>query len=168
MIIKPSHLVTVALLLAACAQEEQLLLPDDIEVQWDVSYNKLDDGLGAVVPVDIMVYDRDSGESLSGIDVDIRVDEPHTQLLQTSVLSPVVSRCEDCDAIWDAYSDEYYETDVPLDGSNSQLRLSTDEDGLAQFYVVVDAFGARNGSFLSVRVEAETDAVQGSFYLQPR
>ena len=165
---KPTHFAIASLLLMACGQDEQLLLPDNIEVQWDVSFNALGDGLGAVVPVDIMVYDRVSGDPLAGVDVDLHVDEQHIQLLRTSEVSPVVTRCEDCEALWDAYSDEYYELNGLPVGSNVPLQLITDEDGLAQFYVVVDAFAARNGSFLSVQVEAETEAVQGSFFLQPR
>ena len=166
--VKTSKLAIAALLMAACAQDEQILLPDNIEVHWDVSFNALDDNLGAVVPVDVMVYDGDTGEPLPGVEVEFRVDANHTYLVKTSSVSPMVSRCDDCDSFWDAFSDEYFEIDESLSGLNSRLRLNTDEDGLTQFYVVVDSFAAPNGSFLSVQVEAETDAVQGAFFLKPR
>ena len=168
MYVKVSHLAILGLFLAACGQDEQLLLPDNIEVHWDSSFNALDDSLGAVVPVDVMVYDSTSGEPLSDVELEFHVDTQHAHLLRTSALAPMVWRCDDCDSLWDSYSDQYYEVNVELDVTHPRLRINTDEDGLAQFYVVVDSFAANNGSFLSVEVEAETDAVRGSFYLQPR
>ena len=168
MISRHSKILVAALALTACGQEEQILLPDNIDVHWDASFNGLDDHLGAVVPVDVMAYDAASGEPLVGVELELTVDHANTYLLKSSDASPVVAACSDCDVLWDAYRDEYYEMQTELTEEQANIRLETDEDGVAHFYVVVDAFAVSNDSFLSVRVQAATDLVQGAFYLQPR
>ena len=119
------------MMLMACGQEEQLLLPDNIEVHWDASFNARGDGLTAVVPVDLMVYDSATGEPLSGVELDLQVSAPDAYLMPTTDVSPLVSKCPDCDVLWDAYSDDYYDVQVELSEDYSKLRLEADENGLA-------------------------------------
>ena len=166
-----SHFSTVmftGMLLAACGQEEQILLPDSIEVEWDASYNRLADGLGAVVPVDIMVYDAASGDPLPGVELELQVKAPHAHLMQSTDVLPVVAPCSDCEVVWDAFRDEYYEMPMDFADEATRIRLEADESGLANFYVVVDAFSGQPGAYLAVQVRVESEAAFSTLYLQPR
>ena len=56
----------VLLLLGACVEEDadvvRVLVPEDVDLHWDASFNGEDDGIAAVVPVDVMVYVDETGE----------------------------------------------------------------------------------------------------------
>jgi hypothetical protein len=58
---------------AACAPElgSEVLVPDQVPVVWDAAYNGVDDGLGALVPVDVMVYDGETGQPIPGLAVEV-------------------------------------------------------------------------------------------------
>lgn len=71
---------------SACTEDEgphgaQLLVPDDVLLHWDDSFNREGDGLGALVPIDVMVYDGVSGEPLAGAEVVIEASDTGTWLL---------------------------------------------------------------------------------------
>lgn len=78
----PSRVVRVALVfgLAACAAnaEPDLLVPDTVSVAWSDAYDGTDDGLGAVVPVDVMVYDSATGAALQGVELAIASEHDGT------------------------------------------------------------------------------------------
>src|SRR5262245_22971360 len=67
-----------AVLLAACGSdpaEPELLLPDEVGIAWEDVYNGIDDGLGALVPVDVMAYDGASGEPLANVPIQVWTDD---------------------------------------------------------------------------------------------
>ncbi len=134
------------LLAAACVEDEsvpggaQMLLPDDVLLHWDGSFNGADDGLVALVPVDVMVYESESGEPLEAVRVDLYTDAASTFMVPSEGVSAAdVDDCLDCVLSWDAYRDRYLVVDE-RDLTPTPLRLETDEDGLARAYVWVDAF----------------------------
>ncbi len=65
---------------AACATnaEPELLVPDAVSVAWSDAYDGTDDGLGAVVPVDVMVYDSATGAALQGVELAIASEHDGT------------------------------------------------------------------------------------------
>lgn len=163
-----------ALLLAfGCAEEvaePELLLPTAVSVEWDAAWNGADDGLGALVPVDVMVYDGATGEPIEGVEVLVSAaDEGVLPVPVEGVL--VVDDETDTDALWDASRDQYvaFDTDlVPLvsasdpDGDYEpsdrealeyldELLLETDDGGIARLYLYVDAFPRSDGEFDSSR-----------------
>jgi hypothetical protein len=77
---RPNWRLLVPLLpgLVACGQEAveaELLLPEEVTVGWDRAYNGRDDGLGALVPVDVMVYEGTTGNPLPGVVVAVWTDD---------------------------------------------------------------------------------------------
>ena len=74
----------------------------------------------------------------------------------------------DCDVVWDAYQDEYYLMTVDEREDLTRLQLTADSDGIAKFFVVVDAFDLDTDAFVAVDVIAETGLTQGTFSLLPR
>jgi len=156
------------LVFSACGQDDHLLLPDQLEIYWDASFNGVDDGLGAVVPVEVMVYDGLTGQALPDVIVSIQGDRSAVRLLNSERVMPFVVDCLDCDVVWDAYRDEYYALSVAgVEGAGS-LRVETDEDGIAHLYVVIDAFPRQGDLFEPIQVHVETETVQGTFSLWPR
>jgi hypothetical protein len=133
------------LLLSGCfdASEEegpQLLAPEQVEFYWDASFNGYADNLGALVPMDLMVYDGVSGEALEAVRLDISLAGGEGLVVPPEALGFLdVEECAECDFVWDSYRDQYFvlpEGDLALDNS---LSLETDDTGLARVYVFVDA-----------------------------
>ena len=161
-------IIATAALAAACGQEERLLLPETVAIHWNASFNGLQDDRVAIVPVDVLVYDAADGVPLSGVDVDISVTGAHTVLAEVDDVAPAFTGCVECDVVWDAYQDEYYLMKLTDRDDASRLQLTADSDGIAKFYVVVDAFELDSDTFLAVDVVAETGLAQGTFSLLPR
>jgi len=149
--------------------EDTLLVPADVELHWDSSFNAVDDGLGAVVPVDVMVYDGATGEPRRGVQVDL-FSSAETLLLTEPELSRVEPEaCADCVVFWDAWRDQYYALDNDLyESEEASARVLTDSEGIARVYVLVDALEADDGGFLPVGVRVETRVADGTFQLIPR
>jgi len=172
-------LATVALVASACGFEEAdgfgtsgetMLVPDDFELHWDESYNAVDDGLGAVVPVDVMVYDGATGEPRQGVSVDVAV-QADTYLLTEGELTPVdPESCVDCALFWDSWRDQYYalEVDLAVGPGAAQMTVRTDEEGIARVFVLVDAMNTMDGDFAPVAVQVETRDAEGSFLILNR
>jgi len=165
---KPIAIIAVATLAVACGQEERLLLPETVAIHWNVSFNGLQDDRVAIVPVDLMVYDAADGVPLAGVDVDVSVNGTHAVLAEVDDVAPAFTECGDCDVVWDAYQDDYYWMKLADRDDASRLNLTADSDGIAKFYVVVDAFELDTDAFLAVDVVAETGLAQGTFSLVPR
>lgn len=151
--------------LTACADGDdvsprgpQLLLPDDVELHWDESFNREADGLGALIAVDVMVYEAGTGAPLEQVEVQLETSDPGTWLLLDDdflVVAPEV--CADCPFLWDARRDQYFvlrvselhggdddavrwwDEGAPLEDLH-RIVLDTDADGLARVYLFVDAF----------------------------
>jgi hypothetical protein len=176
-----------ALMIAAgCADgltEPDLLLPTELSVEWDAAWNGSDDGLGALVPVDVMVYDGATGESIEGVEVLISTGDPG--VIPVPVEGVLVIDDEtDPLALWDASRDQYVAFDtelVPLaaddelgDAFADELLLETDEGGIARLYLYVDAFPSdffSDDGFADLPILVEMIAPAGaerSFRLIPR
>ena len=160
----------IAVLASACAVEEsssgpQLLVPDEVVVDWDDSLDEVDDGLVALVPVDVMVYDSQSGDPLGGTELELVGNAPEVLLLDADDVLPLSSLQDESDkrVAWDAWRDRY----VVLgdQGGSDRLLVSTDETGLARVYVLVDRFGFE-GSPASVTVS--TAEIEQALVLRPR
>ena len=164
-----------ALALTACGQETwetsteaQLLVPEDVEIQWDETFNGSNDGLAALVPVDIMVYEPGTGEPLVGWAVRVLSDDTDVAILGLDDVEVVSTEgCKDCVITWDAHRDRYFEV---LGDSTDGMTLLTDEDGLVRVVVQVDAFpvNPRESDYVSVGVSVGAGAHEESFYLVPR
>lgn len=166
-----------ATVLVGCTVEEsvsgpQLLVPDEVLVDWDVSLNGVDDGLVALVPVDVMVYDSQSGEPLYGMQLDLVGDAPDTLLVAADDVQPAAtidgeSLSDIADTTWDAWRDRY----VSLDPSTltEHLTVQTDATGLARVYVLIDRFADDPSGGVSVAsVTVSTDDIEQSLVLRPR
>jgi hypothetical protein len=165
--VKPSFPIAIAatLLLTACAEEEmagqQLLVPNDVPLQWDESFNGLGDGLGAVVPIDVMVFEGLTGEPLGSVSLDV---DASYEGVGIPVLVEVVEpdSCMDCVFVWDAYRDRY--VDLVPENADSTAVVQTDVDGLVRVFLYVDAFPVdENGGFAPVSVTVSSEVATEQF-----
>ena len=159
-------LAVTAGLAVACGFEEgdglgdTLLVPADVELHWDAAYNT-DQSRGAVVPVDIMVYDGATGEPREGIEVELDASSEAYVLLPGDLSRVDPEQCEDCALFWDTWRDQAYAVDVDLDAGPARVR--TDAEGIARLFVLVDAMGDTGATFIPVSVAVETRDAEGSF-----
>lgn len=116
----------------AVPEGAQLLLPDAVKVNWAPGFNAVDDGVGALVPIDLMVFERSSGRPLDLVDLSFAPLSAGAELLAPGDITLASSDCWSC--VWDASRDRY------LDWRAGTSSAQTDEDGLARVYVWVDAF----------------------------
>ncbi len=146
------------LLLAACGRlEPQLLVPADVDVPWDASFDGVGDGLVAVVPVDVMMYDANTGSPLADVAVTVAVPDGEAGLVGENDV--VVAPPED--AVWDARRDRWVA--LATDHLAPALTVRTDATGLVRLNVVVDAF---EGAPVLVTVSAR--GVEDAFVVGPR
>ena len=144
--------------LAACGRiEPQLLVPEDVDVPWDVSFDGVGDGLVAVVPVDVMLYDANTGDPLVGVMVDVSVPDGEAGLVGENDV--VVASPER--AVWDARRDRWVALATEHLAAAGSYR--TDGTGLVRLNVVVDAF---EGAPVVVSVVAS--GVEEGFVVGPR
>jgi hypothetical protein len=118
--------------LAACEAElgGGVLVPESLEVSWDRAFDAAGDGLIAVLPFDVYVYDA-AGRAVPGVDVEL-VGEA-VGVLDLGEVQPATAECVSC--AWDTRSD----TRVWLQAEpRSAWTVTTDGSGLARCYVVVD------------------------------
>jgi hypothetical protein len=149
----------VAVALAGCVERDdepaELLVPADVEVRWAAAWNGVDDGLAAAVPVDVMVYGARSGEPVAGVALRVRI-EPESAaegilLAPEAAVGAVGALREDCARCWwDAWRDAFVEVDAAA--LQPDLTLTTDANGLARAYVVVDAASGEEGAFAPATV----------------
>lgn len=148
------------LLFSGCfdASEEegpQLLAPEQVEFYWDSSFNGYEDNLGALVPMDLMVYDGVSGEALEAVRLDIAIAGGEGLVVPPEAVGFLdVEECADCDYLWDSYRDQYFVLPEGDGALANRLTLETDNTGLARVYVFVDALGEESfgNSHLDVRI----------------
>ena len=151
--------------MAACTSEHggvELLVPADVEFTWDGAYNDTVDGLAAILPLDVMVYDAVTGEPVAGAAVELSSD--HAAFVLAEDVWSGEAGCIDC--MWDAYRDEYVE--LAPDAAASPFLAHTDAVGLARVYAVVDAVPERAQGFDAVQVRAVFDAQERFVALVPR
>jgi len=164
-----SRSVTIALLLVgtvACVEEEgvpELLVPDDLALHWDRAFNGEEDDLVALVPLDVMVYEAESGEPMSGIDIAVEPDGVAWVLPFDGVMPLTAEDCETERCAWDAWRDRYVSF---LPGSDDPV--ATDADGLARVYLVVDAFPEDGVGLAPVPVVVTMGPTDATFQLVPQ
>lgn len=154
-------------LLSGCGSETgeaQLLVPDDLEIHWDASFNGTEDGLAALVPVDVMVYDGATGEPVGAVPLEIQGTDPGALLALPSAID-LVSGEESDDAWWDAWHDRYFHL---VDDASSTLATETDPTGLARVYLLVDRLDREDGAFAPAAVTVSMGVAEESFLLVPR
>ncbi len=159
-------------LLAGCgfdsASDPQLLVPDDLVLHWDRSFNEADDGIVALVPIDVMVYDGASGEPLEGVALELHGSDPGALL----ALPPAIALAGGGDsdfAWWDTWRDRYFFlADDPELEPATALETETDHTGLARVYVLVDRFPTEGGAFVPAAVTVSMGMTEESFFLVPR
>ncbi|MFT6144444.1 MAG: hypothetical protein ACJAZO_004374 [Myxococcota bacterium] len=171
-----NRLATLTVVLVGCAVEEsasgpQLLIPEDIAVDWDQSLNDVDDGLVALVPVDVMVYDSQSGEPLDDVMVELSGTAPDTLLLSAFDVQPGYlydgTSAAEGDLSWDVWRDRY--VDLGSVDVGDRLTVRTDATGLARVYVLVDRFAMdRSGRAVPATVTVTTRDSEQSLVLHPR
>jgi hypothetical protein len=160
--------------LGACVEVEvesmQVLVPEDLELHWDASFNGEDDGIAAVVPVDVMVYEAASGEPLEAIQLVLYAEEPYAVALAVDeVVAVEAEGCFDCELTWDAWRDRYVEVaNGALDMGDEGLALETDLDGLARAYIHVDAFPLSEDGVEPIVVRVAMGTTDDAFLLTPR
>ncbi len=158
------------LVLAACADERgdpQLLLPTEVAVAWDHAYDGEGDGLGALVPVDVMAYDSATGAALAGVELLLWTNDGVAWPVDAELVFVVdPDACPRCELLWDARRDQFLDLVPVID----TLSLSTDADGLARVYVFVDAFPVdeASGEVESLSVVVSMGDTEQTFLLLPR
>ncbi len=164
---KPHVLVLTSIVaaLAACAPAGgELLVPEDIELDWDARFESDDDGVGVLIPVDVMVYQADTGVPMSGVELHLQPASGSAHVLATDEVHRIAPEFDDePDAYWDVWDSHRVDFDPPLHQLDSDLSLQTDSDGLARAMVWIDAFGpAADGPFAPVQIVVTAAATDGS------
>ncbi len=155
--------------LTACVSEPDgaLLVPADVEVAWDESWNDVDDGVTALVPVDVMAYDDDSGDALSGAEIGLVVNWDDADLLDVDGIIGVDDACGwSCGDAWDAYGDRWYSGEQEF--VSASVSRETDVDGLVRMTVRIDAFPTKDGVLLPVPVTVYGFGLDETFVVLPR
>lgn len=169
MTFRPRIAVLAAALLGCGAEPDgggpRVLLPEEVPVAWDGAYNGVGDGLGALVPVDVMVYDGATGEPLPQVDVQVWTTDasaipiPTYGVLVLDGADDALPYVEDPAAyieFWDAAHDQFVAV------SPDELDLVTDTGGVARLYLYVDAFpivwSTRQLGAIEVIVQAGDDS----------
>jgi len=175
---KHTLLVATIAVLTACGPEgvqgeSQLLVPEDLELHWDASFNRMDDGLAILLPVDVMVYDGTSGEPLDGVALELRGTSPGAMLVFPEAITLVGPEDTESDGLWwDAWRDRYFVFDAEENlGPSLVLQTETDATGLARVHVFVDSFPEDDlefGGFAPAPVTVSMGEVDESFLLIPR
>jgi hypothetical protein len=140
----------------------QVLMPVDVDFSWNEAYNGHADGLVAVIPLDLMVYDGASGEPLYA---EIELGSAGARFLDPLVVGAGGSDCVDC--AWDAVRDEYVE--FPPHAAGATITVETDGDGLARTYAVIDSMSrGEGGGFDPVQVSVALGEQREFVELVPR
>jgi len=154
----------------AVSSDAQLLVPDDVTLHWESSFNGVDDGRALLVPVDVMVYQGSTGEPIEGARIELGDTQPGAKLLRPDAVS-MVGFDEPIDgAWWDAWSDRYFEF-APDVRPTSSLVVDTDATGLARVYVFIDRFPVdemEESGFAPAPVSVTMGDTEESFLLIPR
>lgn len=145
----------------------KVLAPESVPLRWDSSFNGVGDGVGALIPVDVMIYGGRTGEPFANTEVVIEPDDGVIWVLSPSDVYPEYGikgeygsndygnaaygdgsfrdgsegrgRCIDCRLTWDAWRGEYVVLpDLFLDDPVAYTDR-TDEDGVVRLYLYVDS-----------------------------
>jgi hypothetical protein len=165
--------IALASLLVACGDPgaPELLVPDAVSVQWSDAYDGADDGLGSVVPVDVMVYDSASGEPLAGVALTVSSEHDGTWVLPDGALVPEENGSGP--VLFDARHDRYLALQLDeADALVGSRQVVTNADGIARVLLFVDSLpgGPRDFDDVAVVISAASpeDPLEGTVLLQPR
>jgi hypothetical protein len=175
MMLKKAVIAPLALVVTACLPPSSgveapysaaLQLPEDVVLSWNKEYNEVEDGIGALVLLDMLVYDSDSGDPMDNIRVEVMSLWSGIYLIpQTAVKivpppnEPDMAECDvdgdgqiDFDApdscSWssnfDTSGNQYFELASEFASAYSPNLMygATDEHGLLRIYVYVDSMPA--------------------------
>lgn len=144
----------------------QLLVPDEVEVQWDAPYDGINDGRVALVPVDVMIYGGANGEPLADVNVDVSIAWRDAGLIAPDeVIAVPLTEIDSEDVVWDVWRDRYFS----IDHVATSLRVRTDASGLARVYVYADAFPVgTDGAPLPIPVVVSMGITDDTFLIVPR
>lgn len=161
--------VAAALLLAACgtegASEAQLLVPQDVEIGWDASFNQRDDGRAVLVPIDVMVFGP-AGEPVEGAHIVLTGSSGATLVRADAIVT--LGADDPRDGWWDAWRDRYF-LFAPGEEPLPAVDLETDATGLARGWAFVDRFAPAEGSaFAPAVVTVSLGDAEESLLLLPR
>lgn len=164
-----SNIAWIVLGVVACteAPTAELLVPHTTPVRWAETYDAPDDGVGALVPVDLMAYDSVSGEPWSDMAITVWAEGENVwPVPDTEPVAVDPDVCVTCELWFDGEGDDFIE---PL-AYRSGLTLRTDDDGLVRLFVFVDAFPSRTaeGNPADLAVFATMGTLEESFVLTPR
>ena len=169
----PVLTVVPLLALAACGfdgrvDDAQLLVPEDIELHWDRSFNGAEDGRVALVPVDMMIYDGASGEPVADHPIDIQIISGDAAIVGPEDVLPADPELDSEDLpIWDAWRDRYVV--LVSEDRASSARVTTDATGLARVHLFVDRFAEVEGrGFAPIPVVVSMGVTDDTFLLVPR
>lgn len=156
--------------LTACGPvvgDAMLLVPEEVELHWDQAFNGDEDGLVAIVPIDVMVFDAESAEPISAAEIEVTALGDGYGLVPAGAIRTVDGDCAVCEPLWDAHRDRYVSIE---EEPATTLRRTTDRDGLVRLHVVVDSVDGEeaSGLFELLPLTAASDTVDATFYLVPR
>lgn len=135
-----------ALALSGCGvgapEGAQVLLPERVEIAWHSSLNPAEDGVGALVLIDALVYEAGRGEPLPGVALELH-PEGVRAVLDADRYPAGTAPEGPTEGVWDARQGAWY----ALEGGSASepVVVVTDGDGLARFYLFADAFAPREG-----------------------
>ncbi len=162
-----------------------LSVPGDVTLAWDSTYNAVDDGIGALVLLDFMVFDSDQGMPLENIRVELLSGYGGMYLIPKTAVKIVpyptieeddkAALCDNnedgyidddapdsCSWNWDTSGDVYFE--LASDYANAYhpnyLIGATDNRGIFRAYVYVDSLPVQGGG-------AEEGGAEESYALVP-
>ena len=141
-----------------------LQLPEDITLSWDQEYNETDDGIGALILLDLLVYDSDSGSPLDNIRVEVMSLWGGIYLIPKTAVKTVpgpeqpdpaecdadnngeidVDAPDSCSWFWDTSGDQYIQLSSEYAGGRAPNLMygATDEHGLLRVHAYVDSMPA--------------------------
>lgn len=158
-------LVAFAVAASGCGREEvvEVYAPGDVEFRWNTAFNESDDGLTAVIPLDVLVFDEVTGAPLA--DVAVIWSSDGAAFADADGLRAADDRCDAC--VWDAWRDTFVEV---LPGALAlPFAARTDADGLSRVHIVVDRVEPfPGGGFLPIRVDITAAGRVRSLDLFPR
>ena len=186
----PFSIVAVGLVACAADAEPELLVPDAVDVAWSDAYDGEQDGLGAVVPLDVLVYDSTTGAPLEGVELAVASEHDGTWVLPSDTLTaidatdadhagddPLARAVETLEAsdtlqiLFDTRHDRFVTIQAnPLDLRTGTTSVTTNVDGVARVLLVVDRFpsGGEGYADVAVAVTAAGDlTLEHVLLLQP-
>lgn len=142
--------------------------PGDVEFRWNIAFNEVGDGMTAVIPLDVLVFDEVTGEPLA--DVAVTWSSDAASFAESDGLRAAEDGCDAC--VWDAWRDTFVE--VLPDALALPFEARTDADGLSRVHAVIDRVEPGSGragsrpAFLPVRVDITAAGRVRSLDLFPR